>query len=112
MDGTIYLVVDVSDGSAEEKGTSANFLLIEDRSTEAQTEVVLKNGETLLIGGLKYEGKSKTVTKIPFFGDLPFLGQFFRKETENVNNRTIDILITPTIIDVNIPQDNVFGMNT
>lgn len=111
-DGTIYLVVYVSDGTAEEKGTSENFLLIEDRSTQAQTEVVLRNGETLMIGGLKYEGKSISVTKIPFFGDLPFIGQFFRKETENANNRTIDILITPTIIDVNISQENIFGLNT
>nr|HPH11943.1 hypothetical protein [Thermotogota bacterium] len=111
-DGTVYLVVDVRDGTAEEKGTSVSFVVIEDRSTKANTEVVLKNGETLLIGGLKYEGKSKNITKIPFFGDLPFIGQFFRKESENVNNQTIDILITPTVIEVNVSQDNVFGLNT
>ncbi len=111
-DGSIHLEFTVSDGSQEDEQTSDNFKTYKVMKTVANSTVVLKNGETLIIGGLNLKTDSVEVSKIPFFGDLPFVGQFFRLEKKNNENRVVDILITTTIIDVDIPQENIFGLNT
>ncbi|MFN3661094.1 MAG: type IV pilus secretin PilQ, partial [Brevinematales bacterium] len=66
---------------------------------EAQTHVILKNGDTLVIGGLIREMKSKTESKIPFLGDLPFIGQLFRTKTDETDKRELIIFITAKVIE-------------
>jgi type IV pilus assembly protein PilQ len=48
---------------------------------EIKTEVLLDNGETVVIGGIYEQDASSTVTKVPFFGDIPLLGWLFRSKT-------------------------------
>lgn len=66
---------------------------------EAQTHVILKNGDTLVIGGLIREMKTQTESKIPFFGDLPFIGQLFRTKTDETDKRELIIFITAKVIE-------------
>ncbi|MGM0607584.1 MAG: secretin N-terminal domain-containing protein [Candidatus Muiribacteriota bacterium] len=67
--------------------------------TQANTNVIVKNGETLVIGGLIKNNKARTVTSIPILGDIPVIKNLFRS-TRITNNRTETVvLITPHIID-------------
>ncbi|NQT46781.1 MAG: hypothetical protein HQ593_04805 [Candidatus Omnitrophica bacterium] len=52
-------------------------------TTEAETTVDVKDGETLVIGGLIKEEKTKTTNKVPFLGDIPVLGRLLFKKTED-----------------------------
>lgn len=58
----------------------------------------LKDGETLVIGGMMRETEEKDVSKIPFLGDIPGLGTFFRSSKVVKSKRELIILITPKIV--------------
>lgn len=64
----------------------------------ASTFVRLKDGETMVIGGLIGSEESKSVSKIPFLGDLPVLGQFFRNERSSKNESEVMIFLTAHIV--------------
>ena len=64
-----------------------------------KTQVRVNNGETLVLGGVFDQNESKNVSKVPFFGDLPVLGNLF-KTTANLDSKTeLLIFLTPRIID-------------
>lgn len=60
--------------------------------------VRIKDGETLVIGGMIREDEQKTVSKIPFMGDLPGVGFFFRNSSTTKTKQELVIMITPKII--------------
>lgn len=65
---------------------------------EIETQVLLDNGETVVIGGIYTLTKSTSYKKVPFFGDIPLLGWLFRSKT-NVSNKTeLLIFLTPKIL--------------
>ena len=61
--------------------------------------VRIKDGETLVIGGLIQENESKTVGKIPILGDLPIIGAAFRTSSTSKTKNELVIMITPKIIN-------------
>jgi type IV pilus assembly protein PilQ len=67
--------------------------------TEVKTEVLVSNGQTVVLGGIYQTETAKGVDKVPFFGDLPYLGRFFRKDTSKEERRELLIFITPKILD-------------
>ncbi|MFH0918174.1 MAG: secretin and TonB N-terminal domain-containing protein [Candidatus Omnitrophota bacterium] len=68
---------------------------------EAQTQVFLKDGETIVIGGLLKDVKTKTKVGIPFLVNLPWVGKFFGKDEDNVEKIDLLIFITARIINEN-----------
>ena len=63
-----------------------------------QTQVLVENGGTVVLGGIYEQTDRTTVTKVPFFGDLPVVGNLF-KNTASVNDRTeLIIFITPRVL--------------
>jgi type II secretory pathway component GspD/PulD (secretin) len=58
----------------------------------------IKDGETLVIGGMIQESEHKAVTKIPFLGDIPVLGMFFRSTTTDKMKEEMVIMLTPQIV--------------
>lgn len=58
----------------------------------------IKDGETLIIGGMIQEYETKSVSKIPFLGDLPFIGMIFRSTGTEKNKEEMVIMLTPQII--------------
>ena len=58
----------------------------------------IKDGETLVIGGMIQEQETKSVKKIPFFGDIPVLGMFFRSTGTNKSKEEMVIMLTPQIV--------------
>ncbi len=69
--------------------TPALYPILETR--EAETRIFMKDGETVVIGGLLKDVKTKSMSGIPFFGKLPILGALFRRDT--VDNEKIDLLV-------------------
>ena len=61
--------------------------------------VRIKDGETLVLGGLIQETEQKTVSKIPFLGDLPLIGAIFRSTSNSKTKNELVIMITPKIIN-------------
>jgi type IV pilus assembly protein PilQ len=67
-------------------------------TTELNTQVLVGNGETVVLGGVFKTEKLETINKVPFFGDIPYIGAFFRSEsTSNTKTETL-IFITPRIL--------------
>lgn len=94
-DGTIHLTVDVQVG---------NYTFTPDQglpqltTRQSTTEVTVKEGQTLVLGGLRQQEMGNTITKVPFLGDLPFIGVLFKHEEEIVKNSVLTIFITPHIL--------------
>ena len=61
--------------------------------------VRIKDGETLVIGGLIQENDVKTVSKVPFLGDLPLIGALFRSSSSTKTKTELVIMITPKILN-------------
>ena len=64
----------------------------------ASTNVVIGNGETLIIGGLIKDRTTKGVTKVPLLGDMPYLGNFFKSTKDTKDKTELLIFVSPTII--------------
>lgn len=64
----------------------------------AQTRVRLKDGETLVIGGLISREEIKQLQKIPFLGDIPILGNLFKANSSKVTEEELTIFIKATIL--------------
>lgn len=64
----------------------------------ADTEVRLRDGETMVIGGLIGSEESKTLSKIPFLGDIPILGVFFRNVRTSKTDSEVMIFLTAKVV--------------
>jgi len=84
--------VPVSSGS----GGSVSAPVINSRS--ADTVVVVPNGQTVVLGGLMEKTKARTETKIPILGDIPLLGQLFKRKLNDDSKIELIIFLTPHIV--------------
>ena len=66
---------------------------------QISTVVSANDGETIAIGGLKVEQQEIGVSKVPFLGDLPFIGKAFRQEVTNSVSRNLVIFLRPTLVN-------------
>ena len=64
---------------------------------EAETQVLMKNGETVMIGGMLQDVKVKGYHKVPILGDIPLIGLAFRRETNDIGKIDVLIFITAKI---------------
>ena len=62
------------------------------------TQVLADNGETVVIGGIYQQDDLEAETKVPFLGDIPFLGNLFRQRTKRSDRQELLIFLTPKII--------------
>jgi type IV pilus assembly protein PilQ len=71
-------------------------------TNEIETEVLVDNGQTLVLGGIFQTDKNISTTKTPFLGDLPYIGRLFRRTLERDDKTELLIFITPRIIEENL----------
>ena len=69
---------------------------------QVKTQVLLDNGETVVIGGIYEQDKADTITKVPFFGDIPLLGWLFKNKEVKDNKTELLIFLTPRILSDNL----------
>ena len=65
---------------------------------EIETSVLVDNGETVVLGGVFERTETSSRERIPFFGDLPYVGFMFKQELRTDNNQELLIFITPKIL--------------
>lgn len=66
---------------------------------EINTNVLVDNGETVVLGGIFEQETKNSQTKVPFLGDIPYLGRLFRKDAKTENKRELLIFVTPRIVN-------------
>jgi type IV pilus assembly protein PilQ len=98
-DNRVILDLDVSDdtvGQNVQSATGGTVPAIDTR--QIQTQVLVSDGQTVVLGGILETTKSYSANKVPWLGDIPILGNLF-KSTTNINNKTeLLIFITPKIL--------------
>ncbi len=67
-------------------------------TTQADTTMMVKDGETVVLGGLMKDVKSKTIRKVPLLGDIPLLGYLFRSRERGNKKTELVVFITPHIL--------------
>ena len=93
-EGNIILTLDVTKDTVGQS-TPAGFAI---DTKHVQTQVLVENGGTGVIGGIFTESSTDTETKVPFFGDLPGLGILFRNKAKEIQKREMLVFITPKVI--------------
>lgn len=78
-------------------GTVGTQIAIDTKKIE--TEVSVENGGTVVIGGIFTQTKEDAVQRIPFLGDLPYVGFLFRQKANTEESRELLIFVTPKIVD-------------
>lgn len=93
-DGKITMTLDVNKDTPSSLSTGAGIAI---DTKHVKTEVLIENGGTVVIGGIYTQKTSESTSRIPFFGDLPYIGWLF-KNREWIDDKTeLLIFITPRI---------------
>lgn len=79
-------------------GTNASILAPVINSRVATTTVVVPNGQTVVIGGLMENTQNDSESKVPVLGDIPLLGNLFKRKVKDNVKRELMIFLTPTIV--------------
>jgi type IV pilus assembly protein PilQ len=74
-------------------------------TNRVETKVLVDNGETAVLGGIFEESTTKSVDKVPFFGDLPVLGHLFKRTLNSTSKNELLIFITPKLMDEGLKTD-------
>ena len=93
-------------------GATVASPVIDTRSLDSN--VLIKSGDTLAIGGLLQDEVTKARTKVPLMGDVPILGYFFQSRSNQRVKRNLLVFVTPTIIDQHYGtglEDQVSGVH-
>lgn len=80
-------------------GQSSALLPPAINTREVQSQIFLRNGETIVIGGIYERNRVNEITRVPFFGRLPLVGNLFKNTHDEDHNAELIIFITPRIID-------------
>lgn len=67
-------------------------------TTEITTQVLVEDGQTIVLGGIFQTSTNRSSTKTPFLGDLPYVGRLFRRTVESDDKQELLVFITPRII--------------
>jgi Tol biopolymer transport system component len=93
--GQVFLDVDALVGSFTFKGNSP---LPDTTDRQVATRLTVPDGATFVLGGLKQNQRIVTNSKVPILGDLPLLGNLFRKTSRRNSESTLAIMITPRVL--------------
>jgi type IV pilus assembly protein PilQ len=100
QDGRVYLNLSVKKDDVKSFLTTSSGSVPSLTKRAVSTAVLVDNGQTVVIGGV-YEYKNRQdITKVPFFGDIPFLGNLFKKNEKSTDKAELLIFVTPRVLQV------------
>ncbi|MDQ6622916.1 MAG: hypothetical protein M3Y86_05460 [Verrucomicrobiota bacterium] len=102
----------VGDATFVFAGATVASPVIDTRSLDSN--VLIKSGDTLAIGGLLQDETTKARTKVPVLGDIPIVGYFFQERLNARTKRNLLVFVTPTILDPHYGtglEDQVSGLH-
>jgi type IV pilus assembly protein PilQ len=97
-DGSILMKIKVTNNAPNPQLTGANGQPSISKR-EAETETLVKDGDTTVIGGIYTRQTANRVSEVPFLGKIPILGFFFRTKSEQDDHTELLIFITPHILN-------------
>lgn len=93
-----YIRLDINQEISAVKDSKGQAIDLITTKRSAKTSVVVKDKETVVIGGLIQDTEDETVQKVPFLGDIPGLGWLFKTKTKTRKKTNLMILLTPRIV--------------
>ena len=102
-DGKVQMQLDIAKDSIA--GEAPNGELILNKNT-ITTNVLVNNGETVILGGVFEQTTSNSQTKVPFLGDIPYIGRLFRKDTKSDDKQELLIFVTPRIVNDSVSRNH------
>lgn len=97
-DGYIRMDIHPKDSSGDLKTTGSESLP-EETSAELVTNILVKDGQTVVIGGLFRDKVTTGRTQVPLLGNIPILGAAFRGRSDSIERQEVIVLLTPHIIE-------------
>ena len=95
----------------EETNSNENSLAPVSDKKEIRTSAIVESGENVILGGYIQNKTYKVEDKIPLLGDIPAIGELFKHSSDNVDKKTLVVILTPYIVPKNknltILQDNL-----
>jgi type IV pilus assembly protein PilQ len=106
-DGYIRMEIEPQDIDIQSGGNGllASGLPAPTFNTSVASNVMVKDGETIVLGGLFKDSGSTTKSQVPLLGSVPFAGQLFRQQDDSTTRQEVIFLLTPHIVK----DDSVFG---
>jgi type IV pilus assembly protein PilQ len=98
QDGSILMSINASNNQPDPASTGANGQPAIQRK-EANTQVLVKDGDTTVIGGIYVRRGSTSTARVPFLSSIPVLGLLFKNHTERDDRQELLIFITPRILN-------------
>jgi type IV pilus assembly protein PilQ len=95
-DGRIVMILDVNKDSPNVRISTGSGIAIDTK--HVKTEVLIENGGTVVVGGIYTQDVSDVTTRVPFLGDIPYLGFLFRNRERRDNRTELLVFITPRVI--------------
>ncbi|MDQ6639112.1 MAG: type IV pilus secretin PilQ, partial [Pseudomonadota bacterium] len=93
-EGNVILDVDITKDSVG-RATTAGFAI---NTKHVKTQVLVENGGTVVIGGIFEQNDREDITKVPFLGDIPYLGNLFKTRNLTSSKTELLIFLTPKIV--------------
>lgn len=101
-DGKVQMKLDISKDTLGTL-TDAGYAI---DTNKLQTNVLVSDGETVVLGGLYEDESTATIKKVPLLGDIPVVGTLFKNTSKTVTKRELLIFITPRIVDDTVSRNH------
>jgi type IV pilus assembly protein PilQ len=99
-DGRVQMALDVNKDTPNTQLATGAGVAIDTK--HVKTDVLVENGGTVVIGGIYTQEERRTQTRVPFLGDLPYVGFLFRNTETRDNRAELLIFVTPRIVSDNL----------
>ncbi len=104
-EGSVIMKLEAKNDSPGDAGASGQPAINKKKAT---TEVLVRDGETAVIGGILQVSRSEDQAAVPWFSKIPILGFFFKKDTTQSSNRELLIFVTPKILKSEPAQARIY----
>ena len=102
-DGKVQMKLLINSDSPSGVAPNGEIIL---NKNEIDTNVLVNNGETVVLGGIFEQETQTQQTKVPFLGDLPYVGRLFRKDLKSEDKRELLIFVTPRIVNDSVSRNH------
>lgn len=102
-DGKVQMKLNIKSDSPAGYAQNGEVIL---NKNEINTDVLVNNGETVVLGGIFNQETQSKQTKVPFLGDIPYVGRLFRKDLKSDAKNELLIFVTPRIVNDSVTRNH------
>ncbi|WP_171525864.1 MULTISPECIES: type IV pilus secretin PilQ [Acinetobacter] len=102
-DGKVQMKLNIKSDSPAGYANNGEIIL---NKNEINTDVLVNNGETVVLGGIFNQETQSKQTKVPFLGDIPYVGRLFRKDLKSDAKNELLIFVTPRIVNDSVTRNH------